>query len=271
MKPPWLISAIADGRAGGAPCHRTRAALLIAALWLLVFCAGAAMAQDFPQLTGRVVDGAHLLTEAQRQELAGLLAGLEKQSGRQVVVATVPSLQDYPIEDYGYRLGRHWGIGHRERDDGVLLLVAPKERRVRIEVGYGLEPVLTDALAATIISRQILPHFRRNDYAAGIIAGTRSIAEQLALPEEEARARAAAAREEAETSAGETPSLLFWLLFLGVFVLPTMMSFLGGGRGRRGPMIIWGPGRGGRRGGFGGGGFSGGGGSFGGGGSSGSW
>lgn len=273
MKPRWLISAIADGsvpvRHSGC---RGAAAFLLIALWLLAFCSAAALAQEFPPLTGRVVDNANLLAEPEQQALSGLLANLEKQSGRQVVVVTVPSLQGYAIEDYGYRLGRHWGIGQRERDDGVLLLVAPQERRVRIEVGYGLEPVLTDALAAMIISREILPHFRRNDYAAGIVAGTRSIVQQLTLPEDEARARAAEARQEAESSAGDTPSLLFWLLFFGVFILPTMMSFLGGGRGgRRGPMIIWGPGRGGRRGGFGGSGFSGGGGGFGGGGSSGSW
>lgn len=272
MKPPLSISATTDAPAGAiAAARRGFAALVLAALCLLILC-GAALAQNFPKLTGRVVDGANLLQAAERQELSALLADLEKQSGRQMVVVTVPSLEGYPIEDYGYRLGRHWGIGDKERDDGVLLLVAPNERRVRIEVGYGLEPVLTDALAATIIAREILPHFRRGDYAAGIVAGTRSIVAQLSLPEDEAKTRAAAARDAAASSADEMPPIVFWIIFFAVFILPTLMSFMGGGRGgRRGPMIIWGPGRGGGRGGFGGGGFRGGGGSFGGGGSSGSW
>lgn len=229
-------------------------------------------AQDFPALTGRVVDAAGLLSAAEEATLAARLAALEQQSQRQLVVATIPDLQGYAIEDYGYQLGRHWGIGHKERNDGVLLIVAPNERKVRIEVGYGLEPVLTDALSALIISRDILPQFRAGNYAGGILAGAESIARQLELPPEEAQAVARSAAREAEEGM-PGPSIIFWILFFTFFVLPTMTSFLGGGksyRRGRGPVVIWGPG-GGRRGGFGGGGFRGGGGSFGGGGSSGSW
>lgn len=99
----------------------------------LLFAAPAA-AQTFPQLTGRVVDDAHLLTPAEIADLTQKSQALEAQSGRQLVVATVPSLQGYPIEDYGYRLGRAWGIGQKGKDNGVILLVAPNEHKVRIEM-----------------------------------------------------------------------------------------------------------------------------------------
>ena len=105
---------------------------------LLLLVASPAAAQTFPQLTGRVVDGANLLSPADEAELTGKLAALEQASSRQLVVATVPDLQGYPIEDYGYQLGRHWGIGQKGANNGTILLVAPTERRVRIEVGYGL-------------------------------------------------------------------------------------------------------------------------------------
>ena len=105
------------------------------------------------------------------------------------------SLQDYQIEEYGYQLGRAWGIGQKDQDNGVLLIVAPVERKVRIEVGYGLEPILTDALSAQIIQTRILPAFRTGDFPDGIIAGVDAIDQQLRLDPAEAQARAAAAVE----------------------------------------------------------------------------
>lgn len=250
-----------------------RCAIRFFICFILLLAPWPVAAQDFPPLTGRVVDAADLLNESQEAQLAARLAGLEQQSQRQFVVATIPDLQGYAIEDYGYRLGRHWGIGDKTRNDGALLIVAPQDRKVRIEVGYGLEPILTDALSATIISRDILPQFRAGNYAGGIIEGAESIARQLELPPDEAAAIAQAAAREAE-DATQGPSFIFWALFVMFFVLPNLMSFVGGGRkhrGGRGPVVIWGPGGGRRRGGFGGGGFRGGGGGFGGGGSSGSW
>jgi len=104
-------------------------------------------APTFPTLTGRVVDDANLLSPEDEQTLTQELKDLEDKSSDQLVVVTLPSLQGYEIEDYGYQLGRHWGIGTKELDNGVLLIVAPNERKVRIEVGYGLEPILTDALS----------------------------------------------------------------------------------------------------------------------------
>jgi len=123
-------------------------ALLLAA-WLNPV---AAMAQEFPALTGRVVDAANIIPPDFETQLDAKLAGLESQSQRQLVIATLPSLQGYEISDYGYQLGRHWGIGDKERNDGALLIVASNERKVRIEVGYGVEPVLTDGLS-TLSSR----------------------------------------------------------------------------------------------------------------------
>ncbi|MDX1704717.1 MAG: TPM domain-containing protein, partial [Altererythrobacter ishigakiensis] len=112
-------------------------------------------AQDFPELTGRVVDAANIIDDATEAELAQELAALEAQSQRQLVIATIPDLQGYDITDYGYQLGREWGIGDAERNDGALLIVAPNERKVRIEVGYGLEGYLTDAYSALIIQNAI--------------------------------------------------------------------------------------------------------------------
>ena len=153
---------------------------------LLVLPAAAQSKIDFPPLTGRVVDQANLLDPATEQALTEKLAALEASSTDQLVVVTVNSLQDQEIEDFGYQLGRHWGIGQKENDGGALLIVAPNERKVRIEVGYGLEGYLTDALSSLIIQNQILPAFRDGDFPGGIEAGTDAIIAQLQLPPEEA-------------------------------------------------------------------------------------
>lgn len=252
--------------------------------WLLVLLAlllaSTAQAQTFPKLSGRVVDDAHLLDAAQAAALTAKLATVEQQTGRQFVVATVTDLQGYDIADYGYRLGRTWGIGSKQENDGVLLLVAPNERKVRIEVGYGLEPYLTDALSSVIINTQITPRFRDGDMAGGIAAGADAVIAQLQLPEDQAQARQQQLLAQAKDRQddGIPVALIFWIIVMVVFVLPALF----GRRGRRfrggaGPVIVWGGddhwgGRGGGGwGGGGGGGFSGGGGSFGGGGASGGW
>jgi len=244
-----------------------------------------AHAQTFPSLTGRVVDAANLLTPQQETALDAKLAGLETASKHQLVVATVPDLQGYAVEDYGYRLGRAWAIGRKSINDGAILLVAPKERKVRIEVGYGLEPIVTDALSSVIIQSRILPAFRNGDMPGGIIAGADALIDLLKLPDAQAEARSKRLVAEAEDSKSGGPpiALIFWgMVFL--FVILSMFRRAGGRgfRGGRGPVVLWGPGLGGGWGGSGGwggggfgggdgGGFSGGGGSFGGGGSSGSW
>jgi uncharacterized protein len=135
-------------------------------------------APAFPKLTGRVVDAADLLPPAAETALTARAAALEREAGAQFVVVTVPDLQGRSIEDYGYQLGRHWGIGSKERDDGVLLIVAPGERKVRIEVGYGLEKRVTDPFAAKVIE-QILPEFRSGDFAAGVAEASEAIAARI--------------------------------------------------------------------------------------------
>lgn len=256
----------------------------LAAAFLVV--ANPAFAQSFPELTGRVVDQADLLDPAQEADLTAKLAALETQSNRQLVVATVNSLEGYDIADYGYQLGRSWGIGQdgdgeTEKDNGLILLVAPNERKVRVEVGYGLEGIMTDALSSIIIQNDILPQFRENNMAGGIIAGVDRISTQLTLPEDQARLIAKEAAQQSSQGDGENIGLIiFWAFILIFFVIIPMFSNRGGKRYRRGagPVVIWGGGSGfgggssgfGGGGGFGGG-FGGGGGSFGGGGASGGW
>jgi uncharacterized protein len=256
-------------------------------LLLLILCATPAAAQEFPKLTGRVVDAANIIPPGEEAALAGKLAALEGGSTRQLVVATVPDLQGYPIEDYGYRLGREWGIGREDANNGVILLVAPNDRKVRIEVGYGLEPILTDALSSQIIQNEILPRFREEDYPGGIGAGADAIIAQLQAPPEQAEARALAAAEaqrEESDEGGSIFPLIFWGIVLFFIILPMLRGGRRGRKYRRGrmPIMIWGPGFGGGWGGGSGGssgwgggggfgGFSGGGGSFGGGGASGGW
>ena len=104
-----------------------------------------------------------------------MLAAHERATGEQVVVVTLDSLQGFSIEDYGYQLGRYWGIGQKGKNTGAMLIVVPKEHKVRIEVGYGLEGTLTDATSRTIIESKILPSFKRGDFNAGVLAGTASI------------------------------------------------------------------------------------------------
>ena len=158
---------------------------LRALLLLFLLIAAPAAAQNFPKLTGRVVDAAGLLSAQDQAALTQKLASLEQATSRQLVVATVTDLQGYPIEDYGYRLGRNWGIGQKGANNGVILLVSKGDRKVRIEVGYGLEPILTDALSNQIIQDQILPAFKKGDYPGGINAGVDAIAQQLQAPPEQ--------------------------------------------------------------------------------------
>jgi uncharacterized protein len=275
---------------------------LLAVVWLaLLALATPAYAQTFPPLTGRVVDQAHLLTPAQVADLTSKSAALEAQSGGQLVVATVPSLQGYPIEDYGYRLGRAWGIGQKGKDNGAILLVAPNEHKVRIEVGYGATVYMTDAMSGLIIREAILPHFKQSppDYGGGIEAGADAIIKQMSLPPDEAAKNAAAAaqtQQQRQVRGAVLPGA-FWFLIVCFLLL----SFFRRSSGRRyrhrhggvSPWVVlwglnaldrgsrgssWGGGSwdsgsswGGGGWGGGGGGFSGGGGSFGGGGASGSW
>jgi uncharacterized protein len=264
-----------------------RRLIVLLLLPVLAFAAPAVAAPEFPELTGRVVDAANIIPDEVEANLTAKLEALETQSQRQLVVATIPDLQGYEISDYGYQLGRAWGIGDAERNDGVLLIVAPNERKVRIEVGYGMEPIITDGLSFLIVNNDILPRFKAGDMAGGIVAGVDALIQQMQLPEAEARAIAAKAQERPQSD-GFPIGAVFWMVFIAFFIVLPMIGRAGGRRhrgrgvaGSIGNVLLWtamsgamGGGRG--RGGFGGGGggfggFSGGGGSFGGGGASGSW
>jgi uncharacterized protein len=145
---------------------------LIAA-FLLAGCGNAEPPKPRPalELTGRVVDKADLLDPATEAMLTARLAKLERETGAQMVIATTPSLESKSIADYSIALANAWGIGSRERNDGLLLLVAPNERQVRIEVGKGLEKVMTDETAYTIIWQKMVPLFRQNKPQTAILSG----------------------------------------------------------------------------------------------------
>lgn len=245
-------------------------ALSLALLLLAVLTGLAAAAEpDFPKLTGRVVDAAGILSPEARTRIDGKIKAHEDRTGDQLVVATVPSLQDLTVEDYANRLARAWGIGQKKTNNGVLLLVAPKERKVRIEVGYGLEGALTDALSKTIITTAVTPRFRQGDFSGGVEAGVDAILPILAGDADEWQRRAPV-REDAV----DPVTVVFWIVVIIALVIVLTRMNGGGRRGRGGGFVVIPGPSGGWSGGFsdgGGGGFSGGGGSFGGGGASGDW
>jgi uncharacterized protein len=246
---------------------RTLIALALTAFVLAAAPVRAAV--TFPPLTGRVVYDAHVLSAQTQADLNTKLAALEQKTGDQLVVVTLPSLQGLEIEDYGYQLGRAWGIGEKGKNNGAILIVAPTEHKVRIEVGYGLEPVLTDALSSVILQEQVLPKFRGGDVEGGVVAGTDAIIAQLDLDPAQAQAANQAAAQQPAKHPNPIPVIL--LLIFVFFVIGSLFRRGGGGLWAL-PFMFMGGGGGGS-GGFssGGGGFSGGGGSFGGGGASGGW
>ncbi len=244
------------------------------ALALLVCAIALPAAADpkFPALTGRVVDDAGVLSDTTEAQLTSWLAGFEQDNKKQVVVATVKSLQDTPIEDYGVGLLRAWGIGEKGKNTGAILLIAPNDRQLRIEVGYGLEGELTDAISSAIINQQIVPAFKQGDIDGGVTNGTAAILQTLGWK---------GAAPTAQPVGGPGPdggSDWGGLLYFGfIFIFLILRGLFG----RRRPGLWgtsssgWGGGGFGSGGfgggGFGGGGFSGGGGSGGGGGASGRW
>jgi uncharacterized protein len=280
---------------------------LLCGLALLVSGGVLAATLDFPPLTGRVVDEAGILSPSFRSEISAQLAAHEQATGNQLVVVTLKSLRGDDISDYGYQLGRHWAIGQKGKNNGVLLIIAPNEKKMRIEVGYGLEGVLTDAESRIIIERVIKPPFRQGDYEQGIRAGVNAIFAALGgefqapppptaaggggqgmygllimaafighfLFSALARRASTGKRFVAAGVFGAIAGVIAWF-FVGVLValviaiVVFLFMLLAGGRMGPGGSGYgnWGSGG---WGGGGGGGFSGGGGSFGGGGASGDW
>ena len=290
---------------------------MLARGWLLLLLALAvpAMAQTLPPFTGLVVDAANVLPPATEADLTAKLEALQRDTKRQLVVATIPDLQGYDLAEFGVKLGRYWGVGLRDVDNGAVLFIAPNEPRghrgPRIEVGYGLEPIITDIFAGRVIRDQMMPKLTAGDVPGAMTAGTDALIAQLRASPEEAKARVDAAaaefdrthrREATNSGGGGLPiGVIFWGVVL-LFVIVPMFSgnrrrgrrWSGGGSG--GPPILlwqigsgiaagraqrggggfggggWSGGSGGSDGSWGGGGFTGGGGgSFGGGGASGSW
>ncbi len=250
------------------------AIVVVVVAWIGLTAIGFAQPLTFPALNGRVVDEAGLLTAADRATLTDSLAGLEAKTTDQLIVVILASLRGRTIADYGYQLGRNWQIGQKEKNNGVLLIVAPSERQVRIEVGYGLEGTLTDALTKVIIETEILPRFRAGDFPGGIKLGVERIT-QVLTGEVGSVTRlvtrgSTADRTGSDPDASVAPVIVVVVVVVGVlifcsisgggfcrFILQIVFAaMLSGGRSRssRGDSP-----------------FSGGGGSFGGGGSSGRW
>ena len=260
---------------------RSATALFTAVLMLLAGPGAVRAEPTLPTLTGRITDEASLLKAGDRAIIEAELAELERKSTDQLVVVTLNSLQGHSIEDFGYDLGRAWGIGQKGKDNGILLIVAPNERKVRIEVGRGLEPIMTDAMSRIIIENAIAPQFKRGDYPAGITAGVRDIKDVLLGDAEAVKERALGPRRTDSPDTMQIILLIFWIcvvLYILYAVYRSAMSAQNVAAGRRAGKSILVPGdSGGWSGGWsgggngGGGGWSGGGGDFGGGGSSGSW
>ncbi len=266
-----------------------------ALIFSLIFASSTlAAGPNFPKLTGRVVDNANILRADTRRELTDMLAAHERATGDQVVVVTVASLQRYPIEEYGYELGRDWGIGQKGTNNGALLIIAPNEHKVRIEVGYGLEGQLTDAKSRAIIDNYILPSVKRGDFNFAVLAGATEMVRALGgNPPDEGEPTTWSGEPPTSPLEGNSTRAGFGSLFhppdrkaagaLAFFFLIPLIGtlLLVVALGSSGHNVQWGGnegwdsdrgfGGGGSSSGGGGGGFSGGGGSFGGGGASGSW
>jgi uncharacterized protein len=237
-------------------------ALRLALLGLLLAGATVALAAlVFPTMAGRVVDTAQLIDAQTAAQLSQMLEAHEQETGEQVVVVTLPNLQGTSIEDYGYQLGRFWGVGQKGKDNGALLIVARDDHKVRIEVGYGLEERLTDAQSSVIINQILTPAFKAGNFAGGISQAVQAMIQVLGGNP--------LAEPAADNGSGDAVQNMVYLALFLIFIFMNMLW--GRGRGGGGGFIggMGGFGSGGSR--SGGGGFSGGGGSFGGGGASGNW
>lgn len=228
----------------------------------------------FPKLSGRVVDQAGMLSESTERQLKGAFERHETKTSNQVVIATVDDLGSKTIEQYGYMLGRHWGIGQKDKNNGLILLISKNDRMMRIEVGYGLEGVMTDALASSIVQNTIVPFFKRGDFDGGVMAGSTQILNVLSGKTVEV----SRIKSQRNRSGDSDFKIIILLLFFAFFLLMELFDRIMWRR--RFPDTPYGNNKDGSSyvgtgysGGFGGfsGGFSGGGGGFGGGGGGGGW
>jgi uncharacterized protein len=248
-----------------------RGGLRVVVGFIAFVCVGiAAFAVNYPALTGRIVDQAKIISSDTRSAIEPKLIDLEAKSGIQLVVATVTSLEGQEIEPYANELFRSWKLGEKEKNNGVLLLVAPNEHRVRIEVGYGLEGTLTDALSKVIITNAITPRFKTGDFSGGISRGVDDIITVLTTDASEWQQRPSLRLDNQQTTDPTS-----WLLIAALIVFVTLLTVSPGFRWLFLSLVlnilVSSGGLSGRGGFSGGGGFSGDGGSSGGGGASGSW
>jgi uncharacterized protein len=282
-----------------------RAVFLLAAIAVAALVSPAA-ALDVPPLAGRIVDHAHLLPADRAASLSDELAAHEARTGNQVALLTLPSLEGEPLEEFSHRVATTWKLGQKGTDNGVLILVVPGDRKVRIEVGYGLEGTLTDVKSSRIIREEMAPRFRTGDFAGGITAGVRAVLGTIEGTYQPPARKTVPAVSPLEGALGVfflaiivgiitaamighhwrgsiTGSVIALFLVLSsglllaiaaaaiVLALTALIGMMASGGGRS-AYSGWGGGLGGfSGGGFGGGGFSGGGGDFGGGGASGDW
>jgi uncharacterized protein len=188
------------------------------ALLALLFGCLVVVAVNFPTLTGRIVDQANIIPRETRSALEPKLAELEAKSGIQLVVATITSLDGQEIEPYANELFRTWKLGEKTKNNGVLLLIAPNQRRMRIEVGYGLEGTLTDALSKIIIANAIVPRFRVGDYGGGVSRGVDDIITVLTTDSSEWQRRPSL-----RLDGQQIPGWLAWLLTAGAIALMTLL------------------------------------------------
>lgn len=240
-------------------------ALLLLLAAVLAALALPAAAQTFPKFTGLVVDDANVLPPQVEADLTAKLEALQKDTKRQLVVATIGDLQGYPLEEYGYKLGRNWGVGLRDVNNGIVLFIAPNnpagQRGPRIEVGRGLEPIVTDALASVVIRQEMIPRLRANgDIPGAMTAGADALIKQLRASPEEAQSRLDAAtrtfdqthqrRQGGGSGGGVALGAIIPLLVIGFIVLAFFRRGGGGGGGGRryrsrddsglGHVILWG-------------------------------
>jgi len=244
---------------------------IVLILCLSVFCISTLFSLDVPKLKARVNDNAKVIGSNDERKLEALLQDVEAKTSSQVALLTISSLQGENLEDYSMRVAQSWKLGQKEFDNGVLLLVAMKEKKIRIEVGYGLESIITDAKSGYIIRNYIVPGFKKGDFSGGITSGLLAISglvtDEFEITDEDL------AKYNQQQKAGKRKQIPFGLIIFlfmfifgglgrrrgGLFTALFLGSMLGGGRSSSGGS------------GFGGGGFSGGGGGFGGGGASGGW
>ena len=214
---------------------------MLALLFAALVGASPASAQTFPKFTALVVDDAHILAPEQIAALDAKLTALQQTTGHQLVVATIGNLQGYPIEDYSYQLGRAWNVGDKVRKDGLVMVVAPKDRKIFISVAGGLQGTVTDAVSSVVINTAITPKFKAGNYAGGINAGIDQLAAFVQLPPEEAQKLAAQAAAQAQVHARQASqpkigfgTIVFLVMAFFFFVLPMLRAMRGGGR-RYGP------------------------------------